>query len=312
MDIPVYLFTGFLDSGKTKFIQETLEDKRFNAGEKTLLLVCEEGEEEYDISSYPGKNVYLEIIGDENDFTTDRLNDMVSKHRPERIVIEYNGMWTIQKLYETIPHNWVIAQNMTFGDSSTYLTYNSNMRNLVYDKVSAAELVIFNRVDEKTDKMSLHKLVRAISRRTDIAYEHKDGSVEYDDMVDPLPFDINADVIMVSDNDYALLYRDLVEDSKKYDGKTVKFKGIVARDEKLNANTFIVGRHVMTCCVEDIKYVGLVAVTEGNCNLKLGDWVVVTAKVSVEKHKLYGGKGPVLHVNALSMTTAPEQKVVTF
>ena len=45
--IPVYLFTGFLEGGKTKFIQETLEDGRFNKGEPTLLLVCEEGIEEY-------------------------------------------------------------------------------------------------------------------------------------------------------------------------------------------------------------------------------------------------------------------------
>ena len=49
--IPVYSFTGFLDSGKTKFIQETLEDERFNAGERTLVLLFEEGEEEYDLST---------------------------------------------------------------------------------------------------------------------------------------------------------------------------------------------------------------------------------------------------------------------
>lgn len=52
-DIPMYVFTGFLESGKTKFIQETLEDERFNTGERTLLLVFEEGEEEYDVSAYP-------------------------------------------------------------------------------------------------------------------------------------------------------------------------------------------------------------------------------------------------------------------
>ena len=45
--VPVYLFTGFLESGKTKFAQQTLEDASFNNGDRILLLVCEEGVEEY-------------------------------------------------------------------------------------------------------------------------------------------------------------------------------------------------------------------------------------------------------------------------
>ena len=61
-DVPVYLFTGFLEAGKTKFIQETLEDKRFNSGEKTMLLLCEEGEEEYDISAMPCQDIYIRTI----------------------------------------------------------------------------------------------------------------------------------------------------------------------------------------------------------------------------------------------------------
>lgn len=313
MQIPIYLFTGFLDSGKTKFIQETLEDKRFNAGEKTLLLVFEEGEEEYDSSKFAADNVEIEYITQKDDLNRKNLFLLAEKSKPKRIVIEYNGMWTLEELYNSLPDNWVIAQNMTFAESGTYLTYNANMRNLVYDKVSAAELVIFNRVNENTDKMALHKLVRAISRQVDIAYEHVDGSVEYDEIIDPLPFDREADIITVNDNDFALLYRDLMEDTDRYNGKTVKLKGIVARDKKLSDNTFIIGRHVMTCCADDIQYLGLVGVTDnGRCNLNLGDWVVLTAKIIIEKHKLYSGKGPVLHVCDLALTSAPEQKVVTF
>lgn len=52
-EIPVYLFVGFLESGKTKFIQETFEDPNFDSGDKTLLLICEEGEEEYNPKSSP-------------------------------------------------------------------------------------------------------------------------------------------------------------------------------------------------------------------------------------------------------------------
>ena len=76
MPIPVYAFTGFLESGKTKFIQETLEDPRFNSGERTLLLVCEEGEEEYDATAYPHACVYKEIIEDLDELTPEILDSM--------------------------------------------------------------------------------------------------------------------------------------------------------------------------------------------------------------------------------------------
>ena len=46
--IPVYVFTGFLESGKTKFIQDILADPNFTENERTVLLLCEEGIEEYD------------------------------------------------------------------------------------------------------------------------------------------------------------------------------------------------------------------------------------------------------------------------
>ena len=56
--IPVYLFTGFLEGGKTKMLQEILEDENFNDGCKILLIVCEEGIEEYDATRFWGKNVH--------------------------------------------------------------------------------------------------------------------------------------------------------------------------------------------------------------------------------------------------------------
>ena len=48
-EMPVYLFTGFLESGKTTFIKETLGDPRFNNGQRTLILLCEEGETELEL-----------------------------------------------------------------------------------------------------------------------------------------------------------------------------------------------------------------------------------------------------------------------
>lgn len=313
MDIPVYLFTGFLESGKTKFIQETLEDERFNSGEKTLLIICEEGEEEYEPSSFSGKNVSIKMVDKKEDLTAEVLSAWQKETRSERVIVEYNGMWTLDAFYNAMPQKWAVYQEMMFADASTFVSYNANMRSLVVDKLKSAEIVIFNRYDSSIDKLPLHKIVRGISRRSAIVYEYKDGSTEEDDIEDSLPFDVNAPVIEIADTDYALWYRDMMEDTGKYNGKTVKFKGIIARDKKLGDSTFVAGRHVMTCCAEDVQYAGLIAECETPCmSLKTGDWIMITATVSVEKHKAYKGVGPVLRVKEYAATTEPAEKVVTF
>ena len=218
--IPVYAFTGFLDSGKTKFIQETLEDPRFNAGERTLLLVFEEGEEEYDFSTYPYQNVYLEVL-DQQTVTTKDLQALQKKYKAQRVVVELNGMQQVGDLYMRFPESWVVAQEVMFADSTTIMAYNANMRNLVMDKLVGAQMVVFNRMTPGADVMPFHKLARAANRRVDILYDYTDGTSTYDDIEDPLPFDINAPVIQVMDEDYALWFRDVCEEPEKYDGKTV-------------------------------------------------------------------------------------------
>ena len=311
-EVPVYLFTGFLEAGKTKFIQGTFEDKRFNGGEKTLLLICEEGEEEYDISSFPYKNVYIRTIDDPSEINPENLTAMLEETGAERVVCEYNGMWQLQNFFNNIPESWAVYQEMMFADASTFLNYNANMRSLVVDKLQTCDLVVFNRFTKNLDKMEFHKIVRGISRRADIAYEYTDGQVEYDDIEDPLPFDINADTIVIEDSDYALWYRDIMEEPQKYSGKTMKFRGLVAMDSKFPGGMFAVGRHVMTCCVDDISYCCLVAEWKNSASLQSRQWVNVTGTVEIKKHKLYRGKGPVLKVSEVVLTSAPEQEVATF
>ena len=293
-EIPVYAFTGFLDSGKTKFIQETLEDERFNAGERTLLLVFEEGEEEFDFSTYPHQNVFLEVL-DQETVTEKDLKALVKKHRPERIVAELNGMQLVGDLYARFPEDWVIAQEVMFADSTTFLAYNANMRNLVMDKLTGAQMVVFNRLRKDADIMPFHKIARAASRRIDIMYEFTDGSTKFDDIEDPLPFDINAPVIEVGDDDYALWFRDVTEEPAKYQGKTVRFKAQVAMLRRDKNGMFAPGRFVMTCCVEDIQFCGIPCRYKGAKDLESRSWVMVTAVINAEKHRLYKGDvGPVM------------------
>ena len=312
MPIPVYVFTGFLDAGKTKFIQETLEDPRFNAGERTLLLVFEEGEEEYDLSAFPKKNVYLEVL-DQDAVTPRQLAAMQKKYRAERVVAELNGMKLVGALYTRLPEKGAVAHEVMFADASTILQYNANMRNLVVDKLSGCEMVVFNRVRPGEDTMPLHKLARAVNRRVDILYESTDGTSAYDETEDPLPFDIHAPVIEVQDEDYGLWYRDVSEEPEKYTGKTVRFKGQVARLRRDRDGIFAPGRFVMTCCVEDIQFCGVPCQYAEAAKLKARSWVLITAKISAEKHPLYqGGVGPILTALSVEACSPAEQEVVTF
>ena len=312
MPIPVYVFTGFLDSGKTKFIQETLEDPRFNAGERTLLLVFEEGEEEYDFSTYPHKNVYMEVL-DQETVTTEELSALQKKHKAERVVAELNGMQLVGDLYSRFPQDWGVAQEVMFADSTTILQYNANMRNLVVDKLSGCEMVVFNRVTKGQDTMPLHKLARAINRRVDILYDFTDGSTSFDNVQDPLPFDLNAPVVTIGDEDFALWYRDITEEPRKYDGKTVSFKAQVARLVRDKKGVFAPGRFVMTCCVEDIQFCGLPCRYADAEKLKARQWVMVKAKISVERHALYKNKvGPILTALSVESAEPANPDVATF
>ena len=310
--IPVYAFTGFLDSGKTKFIQETLEDERFNAGERTLLLIFEEGEAEYDISTYPHKNVYLEVL-DQQTVTTKELQALQKKYKAQRIVVECNGMQLVGDLYTRFPEGWVVAQEVMFADSTTFIAYNANMRNLVMDKLVGAQMVVFNRLEKGQDTMPFHKIARAANRRIDILYDYTDGTTAFDDVEDPLPFDINASVINVKDEDYALWYRDVTEEPQKYDGKTVRFKGQVAMLRREKNGMFAPGRFVMTCCADDIQFCGIPCKYVGAKGLESRSWVMVEAKIAAERHPLYQGElGPVLTAIRVEKAEPAEQDVATF
>lgn len=311
-DVPVYLFTGFLEAGKTKFIQETLEDRRFCNGERTLLLVCEEGEEEYAPDQFADKSVFIRVVEEQSQLTGENLSRWLRETRAERVVIEYNGMWMLDLLYSAMPEGWMVYQEFMFADATTFPSYNSNMRQLVYDKLKSCELVVFNRFNGTMDKMEYHKIVRAVSRRCDIAYEYVGGKVEYDDIQDPLPFDLNAPIVEIGDDDYAEWYRDMSEEPKKYEDKTVRFKCRALVRKKLPEKTFIVGRHVMTCCVEDIQFAGLVCQWEGADTVQDDSWMILTAKINFRFNRAYGKKGPVLSYIDATLCDAPEQPVATF
>ena len=315
VEIPVYLITGFLESGKTRFLQGLLEDSEFNAGERTLILLCEEGIEELEPEEFSFDNVVIQVIDDKDQLNPDRLEQLLAYSGAERVIVEYNGMWMLQELFLNIPENWVIYQEVMFADATTFLTYNTNMRQLVYDKMKSAELIVFNRcVRGELDKEQFHKIVRGANRKNQIVYEYGDNDVEPDTIKDPLPYDLNAPVVVIRDADFAEWYRDINEVQKNYHDKTLRIKGRILTDGNLPEGYFVFGRHLMTCCVEDIQFAGLSAkwIARKPDRIKNGDWAVITAKVKVEKDPIYADVGPVLYCTELELCQPANPEVAMF
>lgn len=309
--LPIFLFTGFLDSGKTKFIQDTLSTAEFVAERNTLLLICEQGEEEYDPSGFAASSVSLVTVENEKELTHSFMVKLLAQYSPDQIMIEYNGMWSLDTLYQSLPDSVAVAQEFAFFDSTTILVYNENMRTATVDKLRSCDLAIFNRMEHGQDVMPFHKLVRAVSRSCDIVYDYGDG-VERDEIEDPLPFDKKAPIIEIADPDYALFYRDLGENLDQYNGKTVKLRVQIAFDDKLRAGEMLVGRKIMTCCIEDTVYSGLVAEYKAADFYREGEWLMLTAKISLKKHPLYQTRGPILAVTELARTDPPQIELTTF
>ena len=210
LEIPVYIATGFLESGKTSFIKEILEDHEFTEGKKVLVICCEEGVEEYEEEVLADGNAVLVTVESPEELTTDFLKQLQRQHRQKLTIFEYNGMWKIEKLLEVLPKNWPVVQTFTMIDASTFEMYLSNMRSIMMELVKLSDVVIFNRCTKDTKKGSLRRAVKAANRQVQIIYESIDGSDEDDDE-DDLPFDLTADTIEIEDDDYGLWYLDAMD-----------------------------------------------------------------------------------------------------
>ena len=310
-EVPVYLITGFLESGKTRFIIDTLHDPQFNDGSSTLIIVCEQGEIEYEPDEKYMDNCHLEYITNEAELNPQLLTEMEDKYRATQILIEYNGMWPLSSLMDNKPDHWLIYQSMMFIDSTTYEAYNQMFRNLMIDKINNCELVIFNRVDPKRDTGLLHAMIRAVNRRRQICYEYPDGTTQYDDTVDELPFDFSKDDIYVDLEDYAVWYRDIAEDYSRYEGKKVHLTAEIV-ENRFTKEQLTIGRPVMTCCVADITFRGLMCENRTPMKIRLEHWYDVVAEVVEKYSEGYGGLGPVLEITEINEVPKPANEVATF
>ena len=309
MDIPVYLIAGFLDAGKTNFINGVLQDG-FAREDRTLLICCEEGEEAY----YPNvlSNVFTTTVEDFEELTPAYFKKLEKMYKPQQVIIEYNGMWNIEKLYrELLPANWILYQIMTLVDARTFEMYAKNMGQLMMEKIMAADMLIFNRCNAELRAALRSRNLRMVNRRADIFLENEDGTSEEYVTEDMAPFDLSGGHLNVPDEDYGVWYVDMMDAPQRYDGLTVKFKAIMCHSKKYKG-VHCPGRFAMVCCEDDMQFLALVCKGEGLEKFKDRVWVEITATVKKEFDRAYEAEGPVLYVTEIHPCEKPKEEVVSF
>lgn len=306
---PVFIVNGFLESGKTEFIRYTLAQPYFQVRGKTLLIVCEEGEEEYDEVLLKKSKTIMEIIDEEEEFTPARLLELEKKHKPERIIIEYNGMWNYKEM--KLPFNWKIEQQITTIDASSFTMYFTNMKSLLAEMLRKSEMIIFNRCDGIEDLSSYKRNVKAINQQADIIFEDAEGEINQI-FEDDLPYSLDAPIIELDNEGYGIWYLDSLDHLERYLGKTVSFTAMVLKPEDFPKGYFVPGRMAMTCCADDMAFLGFACEYDKADTLTNKQWVKVTAKVAKEYFADYNGEGPVLKAVSVGQTKAPKEEVISF
>lgn len=313
MEVPVYLFTGFMDSGKTTLIKETLLDEDFAQG-RSLVIVCEDGEEEYEEEDFKDASVVVIMLEEEEELTDDLLKKLDQEYKPDQVFIEYNGTWQAASLLDLdLPKGWEIVQQLTTVDASTFELYLTNMRTMMMEQLFNSDVVIFNRCTDDTPKGKFRRTVKARNRKAQCVYEREDGTIDDNDM-EELPYDLNQDVIDIVDEDYGLFYLDIQDNPKKYDGKKVRFLALVYRPQKKFGTkpVFVAGRFAMTCCVEDIQFIGFKCKYDHAADIAHRSWIMMTAEIRNEFAKEYRGRGPVLYPVSIEPAEQPQDEVVYF
>lgn len=306
---PVYVINGFLESGKTEFIAFTLDQPYFRIKGKTLILLCEEGEVEYDEKLLERSRCVVEVIEEEEDFTPGHLMELEKKHKPDRIIIEYNGMWNYKNM--KLPWYWKIEQQITTIDGSTFPMYYTNMRSLLSEMVRKSEMIIFNRCDGVTDLNSYKRNIKAVNPNAEVIFEDANGEID-EILEDDLPYDLNQELIELDNNGYGIWYLDCMDHLERYVGKKIRFTALVLIPDGFPKGYFVPGRMAMTCCADDMAFLGYACKYEGVGSLKQKDWVSVTATVSKEYWEDYKGEGPMLHAISVEKTKAPKEEIISF
>lgn len=306
--MPLFLINGFLEAGKTQFLQFTMEQDYFQTEGKTLLIVCEEGDTEYDEELLKRTRTALVYIDSLAELTPARLEELELLYNPERVLMEWNGMWNQDDL--RLPPDWTIYQQVTIIDGSTFDLYLKNMKPLLGAMVRNSELIICNRCDGLEDLEGYRRTLKAMNNRCEIVFEDEEGEIEEVSEAD-LPYDMTAEVIEIAPKDYGIWYIDTMDKPDRYRGKVVEFTAMVLKSPNFPKNYFVPGRMAMTCCEADMTFLGYICKAREARKLETKEWVRVRARIEYEEWPDYQGTGPVLYADSVE-SAEPIKEIVQF
>ncbi len=304
--VPVYIINGFLESGKTTFIKNAILADPKMQKETILVIVCEEGEIEYD--DVPG-NVAVYNIDEKENVASDTFGKLREKYRPTFVVIEYNGVWGMQQLYQTpLPRAWRIADQMTIVDGETFGSYFANMKSIFADMLRSSASVIVNRCQRSDDFKSYRDNIKRCSPQTEILYVNDEEGIMDIMLEDELPYDLDDPVIELDKDSFVVWYIDMVDNVDRYIGKTVEYVAQVAKPDYFRDDFFFPGNQVMTCCANDMQFLGFVCQYDKANALEEGGYVRVRAEVRNEFAPEYEEEGPVLYAKSVVPIARPKRR----
>ena len=309
--IPIFLINGQLDSGKTRFISDTIAMGQFADAKNKLLIVCEEGEEEYSEKLLKDNGVDMVVV-EKEDFNIKTLNELDKKYDPWIVIVEYNGMWDPALILGSEkPRGWQVYQSITLVDANAFGLQWANMKSIIAESVKYADMVIFNRCQEEDPLPSYRRSIKVVNQRAEIIFEDEEGELG-DLFEDEMPFDIDAPVIDILPEDYGIWFVDSMDHPDRYVGKTVHFKARALKPRGMGSKFFVPGRTAMTCCADDTTFLGYICKSAFAPKIAEGQWVEVTAKVAFEKRMEYQGEGIVLYAEHVEVCEPLADEMVYF
>ena len=301
--LPIFIINGFLEAGKTQFMKFTMQQEYFQTDGNTLLIVCEEGEEEYSKELLDATHTTVKYIEDLSDFTKEKMEEFTKEVDPERVLIEWNGLWEQDKIQ--IPDSWYVNQMITIYDTSTLDLYikNKDLKAYMGKMLRDSELVICNRADDIDEDIlsTYHLQIKAMAPNAEIIFEGEHGEITGDFSIN-LPYNLDEPKLIIKPEYYGIFYVDAMDRTEKYDGKEIEFVAQVVRPDGIGEDVLIPGRRAMTCCEADIQFLGFVCKYKGAKNFKNKDWVKIKGKIKYEMSPQYRAKGPVIYANDIVLT----------
>jgi len=308
MTKPVYVFSGFLDSGKTQAIKGTLYNPRFNEGEATLILCFEQGDVIYDEKFLKITNTQVLYLDSIKDLTLEKQKEIDKNYRFERLFLELNGMEDDNILYNTgFIGNWELAQTLTTIDASKFTMYLQNMRQFLYNHVVNAEVVILNRSDN-IDKRYLRNNLKSINQYLELIFEDKDGNVT--NKIEDELFDTSKD-LEISDIDYGLWFMDAIDNPSKYDKVNITIKAKYAGEIQDYRNVLIMGRKAMVCCANDITDIALPCIGMKKKDIDVNKYYLISGEARCIENE-EGTEMCAINVKSFKEAEPPAEELVNF